>query len=123
MGVTPRLRRVRARLVTILAASPSRHKRVTFTYQPSPRAAVEERAANLYFDKKTYLLTKSECRTTDKDGTEATDERIVTEYAKDKNGVPVPKRVRLKRDGGEVMELDVTEFTYLEKLDDNEFKK
>src|SRR5262249_2306647 len=78
---------------------------------------------SLYFDKKTYLLTKTVFRATEKNGNEANDERIVAEYTKDKNGVPVPKKVVMKRGGGEVMELDVTEFTYLEKLDDNEFKK
>lgn len=79
---------------------------------------------SLYFDKKTHLLTKLEHRTADAaTGNEVNEERIITEYGKDKDGVPVPKKVLLKRDGKQFLEAEVLEMTYLEKLDESEFKK
>ena len=48
----------------------------------------------LYFDKKSYLLAKTEHRTTDfASGQEQTEERLITEYAKDADGRPTPKRL------------------------------
>jgi hypothetical protein len=78
----------------------------------------------LYFDKKTHLLTKIEHRTVDPtSGNEIAEERIITEYGKDKNGLATPKKVILNRDGKKFLEAEVLEVTYLEKLDDSEFKK
>lgn len=83
-----------------------------------------QKDVSLYFDKKTHLLAKMEHRGADPTtGIEVQEERIVTEYAKDKNGVPLPKKVVVKRDGKQFVEADVLEIAYLEKLDDAEFKK
>lgn len=79
---------------------------------------------SLYFDKKTNLLAKLEHRTADATtGNEISEERIVTEYTKNKDGMPIPKTVLVKRDGKKFLEAEVLEVTYLEKLDDSEFKK
>jgi hypothetical protein len=79
---------------------------------------------SLYFDKETHLITKLEYRTVDvSSGNEVSEERIITEYAKNKDGVPVPKAIIVKRDGKKLYEGEVTEHTMLEKIDDGEFKK
>jgi len=76
-----------------------------------------------YFDKKTNLLAKLEHRTVDAGtGAEISEERIVLEY-KVKDGIPMPKKVLVKHDGKTFIEAEVVEFTYLEKIDDSEFKK
>jgi hypothetical protein len=79
---------------------------------------------SMYFDKETSLLAKIEFRTVDvTTGNEVNEERIVTEYAKNKAGVPVPKTVIVKRDGKNLLNAEVTEYNMLEKLDDSDFKK
>lgn len=79
---------------------------------------------SLYFDKKTNLLAKIAHRTVDPtSGNEIAEERIIAEYQKNKDGVQVPKKVLLNRDGKKFLEAEVLEATYLEKLDDSEFKK
>jgi hypothetical protein len=78
---------------------------------------------SLYFNKETGLLAKVESRSVNPmTGAEYTEERIVTEYQK-KDGVPVPKKVLVKRDGEKFIEAEVVEIKYLEKLDDSAFTK
>ncbi len=63
----------------------------------------DKKDVSLYFDQETWLLAKLEHHTVDAaTGNEVTEERIVTEYKKNKNGVPVPKSILVKRDGKEV---------------------
>jgi len=77
----------------------------------------------LFFDKGTGLLVKVEHRTVEAGtGNEINEERIVREYVKDKDGIPVPKKVIVKHDGKTFIEAEA-EVTYLEKIDDSEFKK
>ena len=78
---------------------------------------------SLYFDKKTNLLAKMECRVHDDTGNEISEERMITEYRKNNDGVPIPKKVLVKRDGKQFLDMEITETTFLEKLDDSEFKK
>ncbi len=79
---------------------------------------------SLYFYTDTHLIAKVEYRTVDAtSGNEVTEERIFTEYAKDKDGRPLPKTVVLKRDGKKFLEAEVLEMEFLEKIDDSEFKK
>ncbi len=79
---------------------------------------------SLYFDKKTNLLAKIEHRTVDPtSGNEVNEERIILKYTKNKDGIPIPKNVLVKRDGKKFLEAEVLEVTFLEKLDDSEFKK
>jgi hypothetical protein len=83
-----------------------------------------QKDVTLFFDVKTGLLVKVEHRTVQPGtGAEVTEERIILEYAKDKDGTPVPKKVLLKHDGKKFLEAEVVEITLLEKIDDSEFKK
>jgi len=84
----------------------------------------DQKDISLYFDKETHLLAKIEHRSADPTtGNEITEERIVTEYGKNKDGVPVPKKVIVKHDGKQFLEAEVLEVKFLEKLDESEFKK
>jgi hypothetical protein len=87
-------------------------------------SAKGQKDVSLYFDKKTNLLAKMAFRSVDAtSGNETDEERIVTEYQKSKDGVQTPKKVLVKRDGKELLQAEVVEMQYLEKLDDGEFKK
>ena len=87
-------------------------------------ASKGKKDVTLFFDKKTDLLVKIESRMTDANtGNEVAEERIITEYRKDKDGHPVPKKVLVNRDGKAFIEAESTELIYLEKIDDSEFKK
>ncbi len=87
-------------------------------------SAKDQKDVSAYFDKETGLLTKLEYRTVDVgSGNEINEERIITEYSKNKAGIPQPKTVLIKRDGKKFLEAEVLEMNMLEKLDDSEFKK
>ncbi len=87
-------------------------------------SAKDQKDVSLYFDKETGLLAKLEHRTADQTtGKEITEERIVMEYKKNKDGVPLPKKLVIKHDGKQFLEAEVTEMTMLEKIDESEFKK
>jgi len=86
--------------------------------------AKSKKEMTLFFDKKTGLLVKIEHRTTSPNGGgEVAEERIILSYQKDKNGIPVPKKVLVKQDGKTFIEAESSEFEFLEKIDDSEFKK
>jgi hypothetical protein len=79
---------------------------------------------SLYFDQDTGLLAKMEYRTVDQmSGKEITEERILLEYEKAANEMPMPKRALIKHDGENFMEVEVLETKLYEKLDDSEFAK
>jgi hypothetical protein len=84
----------------------------------------DQKDVNLFFDKETGLLAKLEFRSV-APGTEneVTEERIVKEYEKNKDGIPLPKKIIIKHDGKQFLEAEVVEIKYFEKLDDSEFKK
>ena len=87
-------------------------------------SAKDQKDVNLYFDKKTNLLAKIEHRTADPmTGMEVNEERFVLEYQKNKDGVNLPKKVLIKHDGKEFLQAEVLEIQFLEKIDENEFKK
>lgn len=83
-----------------------------------------EKDVSLYFDATTHLTAKVEHRTTDQaTGVEVTEERMPAGYEKNKDGVMIPKKVVVKRDGKKFLEAEVLEVKYFEKLDDADFKK
>ncbi|MDY3555639.1 hypothetical protein R5W24_004784 [Gemmata sp. JC717] len=83
-----------------------------------------QKDVSLYFDKETGLLAKLEFRTTDQaTGNEVTEERLPSDYAKNKDGVLAPRKIVVKRDGKAFLDAEITETKYFEKLDDSEFKK
>jgi hypothetical protein len=76
---------------------------------------------NLYFYKKTGLMAKLEHRAVDPlTGQEATEERIIAEYM-ESDGMPMPRRVTMRRDGKLFLEAEVLEARFLESLDESEF--
>jgi hypothetical protein len=81
------------------------------------------RDIDLYFDKDTGLMAKMEFRAWDiQMNKEVNEERIVTEYA-DYDGLKVPKKAAVQRDGKKIMDLEVTEIKFLGQVDDSEFEK
>jgi hypothetical protein len=55
---------------------------------------------------------------------EVTEERIILEYnKKNKDGLLLPRKVRLDHDGKKFLEVEVIEAKRLEKLDDSMFQK
>lgn len=84
----------------------------------------DKKDITLFFDKKTHLLVKIEHRTAEPGtGKEINEERIILEYQKNKDGIQVPKKVLVKHDGKTFLEADSIELTYLESIDESEFKK
>ena len=76
---------------------------------------------NLFFDKKTGLIVKTESRGRDlMSGQEVTEERFITEY-QDMNGEKAAKKIEVQRDGKAFLEAEVLEVQILQKLDDGEF--
>jgi len=83
-----------------------------------------QKDVSVYFDSETWLLRKLQYRTTDvNSGNEVDEERIIAEYEKNKDGIQLPKKIIIKRDGKAFLDAEVTEVKYLEKLDDSVFKK
>jgi hypothetical protein len=76
---------------------------------------------NLFFDKRTGLLSKVEMRRRDlMSGQEVTEERFITEY-QDLNGQKVAKKVEVQRDGKALLEAEVLEVQGFEKAADSDF--
>jgi hypothetical protein len=77
----------------------------------------------LYFEKESGLMVKTERRARDfQSGQEVTEERIIQAY-QDVAGQKFPKKVLVNRDGKKLLEAEVIESRFLEKLDDSEFAK
>ena len=80
-----------------------------------------QRDHTLYFDKKTNLVVKSETRAYDAiTKQEVTQEKFLTEY-QDKNGLKMPRRAVIHKDGKLFMDIEITDAQTFEKLDDANF--
>lgn len=77
---------------------------------------------NLFFDKASGLLVKSERRTKEAGNKDILQEEILRDY-KELKGVQRPMKFLVFRDGKKFMEASVIEFTPLEKVDPKEFAK
>lgn len=78
---------------------------------------------NLYFDKKSGLLVKMAARTINaENGQEVDEERIMSGY-KNVEGMPMPTKILINRDGKKYLEMELEDIKLFEKLDDSEFKK
>jgi hypothetical protein len=87
-------------------------------------AGKNRKSVTLFFDRKTGLLAKLVHRTLESGtGNEVNEERIVQLYEKNKDGVPLPKKVLITHDGKKFLEAEVVEMTLLESIDASEFKK
>lgn len=107
-----------------------------YTLAPLGEAKVEGRAAigikvsakgyrdiNFFFDKETGLIVKTERRALDvMTGQEYTEERFALDY-KDRDGLKVPTRARVQKDGKKLMDAEILEYKALDKLDESEFAK
>jgi outer membrane lipoprotein-sorting protein len=77
----------------------------------------------LFFDKKTHLVVKTEARAYDAEAKqEVTQEKFLSDY-RDRNGLKVPNRVEIHKDGKAFMDIEITEAQAFEKLDDAIFTK
>jgi hypothetical protein len=82
-----------------------------------------QKELSFYFDKTSGLLTKIERRARDiASGQEVTEERLITAH-QDVGGRKVARRVEILRDGKAVLEAEVVEAQFLEKIGDSEFAK
>ena len=78
---------------------------------------------SMFFDKKTYLVVKSEMRTIDgMSGQEVTTEKFINSY-QEKAGMKIARKVEIVKDGKVFMDIEIIEVQPLEKLDDSVFAK
>jgi outer membrane lipoprotein-sorting protein len=77
---------------------------------------------NLYFDKSTALLAKQERRSLDEAKNEVTEETFYSDH-KDVDGVKVPMKTMVHHDGKMFLEIEVTEYQFLDRIDDGEFAR
>jgi len=79
---------------------------------------------NLYFDKKTHLLLKSEYRAMEPiSKMEVAQEKIYSDYKELLPGVKMASKQIINNDGKRYMELEMTEVTAVDRHDDSIFKK
>jgi hypothetical protein len=77
---------------------------------------------NLYFDKKTHLVSKLEHRVIDPmNEQELTEERIITEY-QEIDGMKAAKKILILRDGKRFLEAEISNVQGLDSIDDGEFR-
>lgn len=77
----------------------------------------------LHFDKTSGLLLKAEHRVFDPmTGEEVTQERIYDEY-KEIQGIQVPMKLVVNRDGNKLLKMEMTDSKILDRLDDSVFEK
>jgi hypothetical protein len=77
---------------------------------------------NLYFDKENGLPAKSARQAMDFIGRVGEEETIYSDY-KDFDGVKQYTKMKIKRDGKDTAEMEITEFNPVDKLDDKVFEK
>ena len=76
---------------------------------------------NLYFDKATWLLAKVERRIVEENGNqEATEGTYYSDYRK-VDGVQVPMKLQVYHDDKKILEGEVTEFQFLDRVEEGEF--
>src|SRR5262249_22162698 len=75
-----------------------------------------------YFDKATGLLAKMERRALADAQKEVTEESCYSDY-KDVDGVKVPMKIVVRHDGEQFLEMEVTEYGFLERIDDSAFAR
>ena len=84
----------------------------------------DKRDVNLYFDKKTHLLVKSEYRAVEQfTKMEVAQEKLYSDYKELLPGIKMASKQLINNDGKRYMELEMTEITSVERHDDGLFKK
>jgi hypothetical protein len=83
----------------------------------------DQRDVTYFFDKKTHLLVKTEQRALDAmSGQEFTQEKFFTEFQV-KQGIKVAKRVEVRKDGEDFINIEVLDVQVVEKFGDDKFAK
>jgi hypothetical protein len=85
----------------------------------------DRRDVSLFFDKKTHMLLKAETRVKDVQGggdNELTQETLYEDFKK-VDGIQVPHKLTIKRDGKLYVEAETTDYKVQDKLDDSLFAK
>jgi len=85
-------------------------------------ACKNKKDINLYFDRETGLLVKSERRSLDPSQTEVNAESFYSDY-KEVGGIKQPMKYLVQHDGKKFLEGELLEFKLLDKLDDSFFNK
>lgn len=80
------------------------------------------RDVDLYFDKETGVLVRSEGRVKDEGGKEVTEESLFEEY-KEIQGVKQPTKLTVNRDGKLYLEGELSDYQFSETLDASVFAK
>jgi hypothetical protein len=81
-----------------------------------------QREVTYFFDKKTHLLVKTEQRALDTMSMqEYTQEKYMLEYA-DQDGMKVPRKIDIHKDGEPFVSIELTKVTATEKLDASYFQ-
>jgi hypothetical protein len=78
---------------------------------------------NLYFDKKTGMVAKTEYRTYDFITNQEVTQEVIIQGYHEVDGRKMGKKFLVKRDGKKLMDVEVTEAKLVDKLDDSEFAK
>jgi hypothetical protein len=82
------------------------------------------RDVNLYFDKKTHQLLKSEARTLEPMGEqEVAQEKLFSDYKKQPGGWLAPMKLVVSNDGKKFMEVEISEIMTPDSLDPSVFAK
>ena len=82
----------------------------------------EHKDVNLYFDKDKGLLLKVQRRVKDMGGQDVDQETIFSDY-QEESGIQRPRKQKTKRDGNDFLEIQITEFKSVDKLDESTFAK
>lgn len=83
----------------------------------------DRRDCEVYFDTETGLLTRVHRTVFDMEKSkEVPEERIINEY-QDVDGMKLPKKILINRDGKKHTELEVQEAKFLDKVEDSTFEK
>ena len=86
-------------------------------------ASKGHRDVNLYFDKQSGLMVKRETRALDlQNQQEVSEETFIRDY-QDKEGLKTAKKVDVFRDGKKIMEAEILDVKFVDKLDDSQFQK
>jgi hypothetical protein len=98
---------------------------ITIEKRPAVGVRVSKKGqadVNLYFDKKTNLLVKTETRIKDENEQEVTEETLLSDY-REVQGTKQAMRFTTRHDGKVYLEGEVTELKLVEKLADSVFAK
>jgi outer membrane lipoprotein-sorting protein len=77
---------------------------------------------NLYFDKATGLLSKMERRALNDAQQEVTQETFFSDY-KEIDGIKVPMKLLVHHDGKKYLDLEVTDYRFVDQIDSAEFAR